>query len=151
MFTARIEPRAVDKISIPQTNPPQEHCFKYIVQSNERLKQENDCLKQMTNYVTVQNIETQNKIKTLEDYNNRLIELIKIQKEANDFQQQKIEVMESQITLLNRQVTDGPLQPTQPKDYDKSEFSKALALACSIKIDKVKSEVADEDKFCELE
>ncbi|GES77595.1 hypothetical protein GLOIN_2v1762456 [Rhizophagus clarus] len=105
----------------------------------------------MTNYVTVQNIETQNKIKTLEDYNNRLIELIKIQKEANDFQQQKIEVMESQITLLNRQVTDGPLQPTQPKDYDKLEFSKALALACSIKIDKVKSEVADEDKFCELE
>uniref|UniRef100_U9T5X5 Uncharacterized protein n=1 Tax=Rhizophagus irregularis (strain DAOM 181602 / DAOM 197198 / MUCL 43194) TaxID=747089 RepID=U9T5X5_RHIID len=44
--------------------------------------------------------------------------------------------MESQITLLNRQVTDGSLQPTQPKDYDKSEFSKALALACSIKINK---------------
>ncbi|GBB97734.1 hypothetical protein RclHR1_30520001 [Rhizophagus clarus] len=110
--------------------------FKYIVQSNERLKQENDCLKQMTNYTTVRNIETQNKINPLEDYNNRLIELIKIQKEANDFQQQKIEVMESQITLLNRQVTDGPLQPTQPKYYDKSKFSKALALACSIKIDK---------------
>ena len=59
--------------------------------------------------------------------------------------------MKSQIILLNRQVTDGSLQPTQPKDYDKSEFSKALVLACSIKIDKVKSEVADEDKFCELE
>ena len=105
----------------------------------------------MANYATIQNIKVQNKIKLLKDYNNGLIELIKIQKEANDFQQQKIEVMESQIILLNRQVTDGSLQPTQPKDYDKSEFSKALVLACSIKIDKVKSEVTDEDKFCELE
>jgi hypothetical protein len=65
--------------------------------------------------------------------------------------QQKIEVMEIQISLLNEQVTDASLQLTQSKDYDKLEFSKALALACSIKIDKVKSEVADEDKFCELE
>lgn len=38
----------------------------------------------------------------------------------------------SQISLLNGQVTDGSLHPTKPKDYDKSEFSKAFTLTYSI-------------------
>jgi hypothetical protein len=54
--------------------------FKYIKQSNEQLKQENVYLKQMTNYAMIRNIETQNKITTLVDYNNGLIELLKILK-----------------------------------------------------------------------
>jgi hypothetical protein len=123
--------------------------IKYIKQSNDRLKHENESLKQMANYAIARNIETQNKVTTLENYSNGLNEILKIQKEANDFQQQKIEIMESQLSLLNEQVTNGPSrQPTQQKDYSKSEFNRALALACSIKINKVNSEV--EDKFCEL-
>ena len=119
---------------------------KYIMQSNENLKQENDCLKQMANNAIARNIEIQNKVTTLENYNNGLIEILEIQKEANDFQQQKIEIMESQLSLLNEQVANGS---TLQKDYEKSEFGRALALACSIKIAKEESEV-DEDKFCEL-
>ena len=34
------------------------------------------------------------------------------------------------------------LQSTQQKDYEKSEFGRALALAYSVKINEVKSEVA---------
>ncbi|CAB4377402.1 unnamed protein product [Rhizophagus irregularis] len=82
----------------------------------------------MANYDDGSEYRTQNKITTLEDYNNGLIELTKISKRSK---QQKIEVM-SQISLLNGQVTDGSLHPTKPKDYDKSEFSKAFALTCSI-------------------
>jgi hypothetical protein len=125
--------------------------FKYIKQLNERLKQENECLKQMANYATVRNIETQKEVTTLENCNNGLNEILKIQKEANDFQRQRIEIMENQLSLLNEQVTDGStLQPTQQKNYGKSEFSRTLALACSVKINTVISEVKDDEKFCEL-
>src|SRR6266542_3469860 len=124
--------------------------YKYIKQSKEHLRQENESLKQMANYTMTRNIETQNKVTTLENYNTGLIEILKIQKEANDFQQQKLKLMESQLSLLNKQVADGStLQSAQQKDYEKSEFGRALALACSVKINEVKSEV-DENKFCEL-
>ncbi len=116
--------------------------IKYTKRSNENLRQENESLKQMANYTMARNIEIQNKVTTLENYNNGLIEIIEIQKGANNFQQQKIEVMENQLTLLNEQVADG-------STYEKLEFGRALALACSIKIINEKSEV-DEDKFCEL-
>ena len=56
--------------------------------------------------------------------------------------------MENQLSLLN--AAGSTLQSIQQKDYEKSEFGRALALACSVKIIKEKSEV-DEDKFCELE
>lgn len=119
--------------------------FKYVM---EHLKQENECLKQMVNYATIRNIENQNKVTTLENYSNGLIEILKVQRDANDFQQSKIEIMETQLSLFNEQVTDGSTQSTQQKNYEKSEFSRALALACSVK-NKVESE-ADEDKFCEI-
>ena len=112
------------------------------------LKQENECLKQMVNYETIRNIKTQNKVTTLENYSNGLIEILKVQRDANDFQQRKIEIMETQLSLFNEQVADGSTQSTQQKNYEKSEFSRALALACSVK-NKVESEV-DEDKFCEI-
>ena len=75
--------------------------FKYVM---ERLKQENECLKQMVNYVKVRNIETQNKLTTLENYSNELIKILNVQREANDFQQQKIEIMETQLSLFKEQV-----------------------------------------------
>ncbi|GBB90181.1 hypothetical protein RclHR1_17060005 [Rhizophagus clarus] len=111
---------------------------KYIKQSNENLRQENENLKQITNYTMAQNIEIQNKVTTLENYNYGLIKILEIQKEANDFQQQKIEIMESQLSILNEQVANGSTLPfVQQKDYEKSEFGRALALACSIKILKI--------------
>lgn len=51
-----------------------------IKQSNERLKQENECL----NYDDGSEYRTQNKITTLEDYNNGLIELTKISKRRSN-------------------------------------------------------------------
>jgi hypothetical protein len=56
--------------------------FKYVMKC---LKQENECLKQMVNYVTVRNIETQNKLTMLENYSNELIKILNVQREANDF------------------------------------------------------------------
>ena len=59
--------------------------IKYIKQSNQNLMQENESLKQMANYAMARNVEIQNKVTTLENYNNGLIEILEIQKEANDF------------------------------------------------------------------
>ncbi|GES92746.1 hypothetical protein GLOIN_2v1762456 [Rhizophagus clarus] len=84
------------------------------------------------------NIEIQNKVTTLENYNYGLIKILEIQKEANDFQKQKIEIMESQLSILNEQVANGSTLPfVQQKDYEKSKFGRALVLACSIKILKI--------------
>ena len=47
--------------------------------------QKNESLKQMANYAMVRNVEIQNKVTTLENYNNGLIKILEIQKEANDF------------------------------------------------------------------
>ena len=52
--------------------------IKYIKQSNDRLKHENESLKQMANYAIARNIETQNKVTTLENYSNGLNEILKI-------------------------------------------------------------------------
>ena len=102
----------------------------------------------MVNYATIRNIKNQNKVTMLENYSKGLIEILKVQRDANDFQQRKIEIMETQLSLFNEQVTDGSTQSTQQKNYEKSEFSRALALACSVK-NKVESEV-DEDKFYKI-
>ena len=59
--------------------------FKYIKQSNECLKQENECLQKMVNCEIARNIEIQKKIMELENYNHGMMEILKIQKEANDF------------------------------------------------------------------
>ncbi len=117
--------------------------LKYIKQDNEKLKQENKYLQQMLNNGTARNIEMQKKIVELENYNNGLIEILNIQKEANDFQQQKIEILETNLSLLNEQKTN--LQNS------KSNFSKELALACSIKINKNESENEDNNKIYEIE
>ena len=82
---------------------------KYI---NERLKEENVNLQKMANYVSIRNMEIQNKNTELENYNHGIMEILNIQKAANDFQKQKIEVLETNLLLLNEH------------DYnDKSEFS----------------------------
>ncbi len=96
---------------------------KYIRYMNERLKQENSNLKQMTNYMSLKNNEIQKKVTELENYNHGLIKILDLQKAANDFQEQKIAILETNLSLINEQ------------DYkNKSrEFSRSLALACSIK------------------
>ena len=93
---------------------------KYIKQSNKNLRQENENLKQITNYTMARNIEIQNKVTTLKNYNYGLIKILEIQKEANDFQQQKIEIMESQLSILNKQVANSLTLPfVQQKDNEK--------------------------------
>lgn len=112
---------------------------KYI---NERLKEENVNLQRMANYVSIRNMEIQNKNTELENYNHGMMEILNIQKAANDFQKQKIEVLETNLSLLNEH------------DYnDNSEFSRTLSLACSIKINKTKVENLENenDKLCEIE
>jgi hypothetical protein len=42
--------------------------IKYIKRSNDNLRQENESLKQMTNYAMARNLETQNKATMLENY-----------------------------------------------------------------------------------
>src|SRR6266498_2921535 len=116
---------------------------KHKSNSLKYIKQENKKLKQMLNNGTARNIEMQKKIVELENYNNGLIEILNIQKEANDFQQQKIEILETNLSLLNEQKTN--LQNS------KSNFSKELALACSIKINKNESENEDNNKIYEIE
>lgn len=105
---------------------------KYIKYMNERLKQENSNLKQMTNYMSLKNNEIQKKVTELENYNHGLIEILDLQKAANDFQEQKIAILETNLSLINEQ------------DYkNKSrEFSKSLA-SCSIKTKVSENEIKE--------
>lgn len=80
----------------------------------------------MSNYAAVRDVESRKKIVELEKHNREMIEIMRMQTEANDFQQQKIEVLETQLSLLNNQ--------------ERNSFSSALMLACSVKIDNVKNE-----------
>ena len=112
--------------------------IKYI---NKCLKQENASLQQMTNYMSLRNAEIQKKNLELESYNNGIMEILKIQKAAN--QQQKIEILETNLSLLN-----------EHDDYDnKSEFSRNLSLACSIKTSKISPIMTAEisNKISEIE
>jgi hypothetical protein len=99
------------------------HKDKSIKYINKRHKQENSDLKQMINYMSLKNNEIQKKVMELEKYNHGLMEILNIQKAANDFQQQKIEILETNLSLINEQ------------DYENKsgEFKRSLALACSIK------------------
>jgi hypothetical protein len=109
------------------------HKDKSVKYINERLKQENSNLKQMTTYLSYKNNEIQKKVIELENYNHGLMEILDIQKAANDFQQQKIAVLETNLSLTNEQ------------DYENKsgEFSRSLALACSIKTNVSENEIKE--------
>ncbi|PKK55798.1 hypothetical protein RhiirC2_801496, partial [Rhizophagus irregularis] len=55
----------------------------------------------MSNYATNRDIESRKKVVELENCNHAITEIMNMQKEANDFLQQKIDILETQLSLLN--------------------------------------------------
>jgi uncharacterized membrane protein len=109
------------------------HKDKSIKYINEQHKQENSNLKQMINYMSLKNNEIQKKVMELENYNHGLMEILNIQKVANDFQQQKIAILETNLSLINE----------QDHENKSGEFSRSLALACSIKAKVSENEIKE--------
>src|ERR1044071_5076212 len=95
--------------------------LKYIKQNlmreNENLKIVNKSLQIMSNNATTRDIESRKKVVELENCNCAIVE---IQKEANDFLQQKNEVLEIQLSLFNNPERN-------------SSFGSTLMLACFVK------------------
>jgi hypothetical protein len=119
--------------------------LKYIKQNlmreNENLKIVNESLQIMSNNATTRNIESRKEVVELENRNHAIMKIVEMQKEANDFLQQKNEVLETQLSLFNNPERN-------------SSFGSTLMLACSVKINNIKSEecVGDEGdkiKICE--
>jgi hypothetical protein len=79
--------------------------LKYIKQSlireNENLTRVNQSLQIMSNYATIRDIESRKKVVELENCNRAITEIMSMQKDANDFLQQKIDILETQLSLLN--------------------------------------------------
>jgi len=78
-------------------------------------------------------MELQKKIVELEEYIKGIMEITRVQKDANDFQKQKIEILETQLSLFTTPTTE-------------ETFSRTMALACSTKVDKIESKPKEEDK-----
>ena len=128
------------------------HCsLKYIKQNlmreNENLTRVNESLRIMSKYATTRDIESQKKIVELENYNRMITEMMRMQKGANDFLQQKIEILETQLSLIN-----DP-ERNSSNNQEVNSFGHTLALACSVKLNNIKSEgEGDEDskiRICE--
>ena len=119
--------------------------LKYIKQSlireNENLTRVNQSLQIMSNYATIRDIESRKKVVELENRNRAIMEIMSMQKEANDFLQQKIDVLETQLSLLNNSEM-GTLLNNQ----EVNSFSSALMLASSVKINNIRSEEGEEDE-----
>ena len=105
--------------------------LKYIKQNlmreNENLKIVNESLRTMSNNAIIRDTESRKKIVELEDCNHAIMEIMGMQKEANDFLQQKVEILETQLSVL-----DNPERT--------SSFGSALMLACSVKANNIESE-----------
>jgi hypothetical protein len=110
-----------------------------LMQENKNLVQVNESLRLASNYATVRDIESRKKIVELEKCNRAMMEIMRIQKEANDFQQQKIEILETQLSLLNNQ-EKNPSGTLLKSNQEINSFGSALMLACSVKINNIKSE-----------
>jgi hypothetical protein len=111
--------------------------FKYIKQNlkreNENLKIVNKSLRTMSNNATIRDIESRKKVVELEDCNHAIMKIMGMQKEANDFMQQKVEILETQLSLL-----DNPERNLS--------FGSALMLACFVKVNNIESEEGKEDE-----
>jgi hypothetical protein len=83
--------------------------------------------------MSLKNNEIQKKVMELENYNHGLMEILNIQKAANDFQQQKIAILETNLSLINE----------QDHENKSGEFSRSLALACSIKAKVSENEIKE--------
>ena len=119
--------------------------LKYIKQSlireNENLTRVNQSLQIMSNYATIRDIESRKKVVELENRNRAIMEIMSMQKEANDFLQQKIDVLETQLSLLNNSEM-GTLLNNQ----EVNSFSSALMLESYVKINNIRSEEGEEDE-----
>jgi hypothetical protein len=106
-----------------------------LTKENEQLIQSNDCLQKMANYSMSRSMELQKKIEELEEYTKGIMEITRVQKDANDFQKQKIKILETQLSLF-----------TTPAIEEPKSFSRTMALTCSVKVDKIESKPKKEDK-----
>ncbi|GBC04341.1 hypothetical protein RclHR1_05620015 [Rhizophagus clarus] len=112
-----------------------------LIRKNKNLTRVNDSLQIMSNHATIRNIESRKKVVELENCNHALIEIMSMQKEANDFLQQKIDILETQLSLLNNSEM-GTLLNNQ----EVNSFSSTLMLASSVKINNIRSEEGEEDE-----
>ena len=76
----------------------------------------------------IREIESRKKVVELENCNRAITKIMSMQKEANDFLQQKINILETQLSLLNNSEM-GTLLNNQ----EMNSFSSALMLASSDK------------------
>ena len=117
------------------------------MRENENLTRVNESLRIMSKYAITRDIESWKKIVELENYNRMITEMMRMQKGANDFLQQKIEILETQLSLIN-----DP-ERNSSNNQEVNSFSHTLALACSVKLNNIKSEgERDEDdkiRICE--
>jgi len=98
--------------------------YKYIKQENENLKTINESLRIMSNNAITRDIESRKKVVVME-------EIMGMQKDANDFLQQKVEILETQQSIINNPERN-------------SSFGSALMLACSVKVNNIESEESKE-------
>ena len=89
----------------------------------------------MSNNVTTREIESQKSCRIRKLYR-AIMEIVKIQKEANDFLQQKNKVLETQLSLFNNSERN-------------SSFGSTLMLACSVKSEECVKNEGDKIKICE--
>ena len=113
--------------------------LKYIKQNlmreNENLKIVNESLRIMSNNATTRDIDRK-KVVELENCNRTIMEIVEMQKEANDFLQQKNEVLETQLSLFNNPERN-------------SSFGSTLMLACSVKSEECVEDEGDKIKISE--
>ncbi|PKB98915.1 hypothetical protein RhiirA5_430599 [Rhizophagus irregularis] len=95
----------------------------------------------MSNYTMIRNIKSWKKVIELENCNRAITEIMNMQKEANDFLQQKINILEIQLSLLN-----NSKMGTLLNNQEVNSFSSALMLAFSVKINNIRSKKGEEDE-----
>ena len=103
----------------------------------ENLTKQNKTLTETNVSLLSRNIISEKKLSEMETFQCGMLEIINRQKAANNYQQQKIDILETQISLLSNNQEINP-------------FTRSLALACSVKLRKEKEEEEEEgegDKF----
>lgn len=122
--------------------------LKYIKQNlmreNENLTRVNESLRIMSKYATTRDIESRKKIVELENCNRTITEMMRMQKGANDFLQQKIEILETQLSLINDPERNS--SELLSNNQEVNSFGRTLALACSVKLNNIKSEEGEGDE-----
>lgn len=85
----------------PKTYSSTKYIKQNLIREIENLKAVNESLRIMSNNATIRDIESRKKVVELENCNHAVMEIMRTQKEANDLLQQKNELLETQLSLLN--------------------------------------------------